>query len=133
MVLPTKKMRSSPTPERAQVGVGHLAGGEEPVGDRIGHHAVDLLRHGPVARADAAFHMRHRHAQLLRRDGAGHGRGDVAHHQAQVAAAPPAAAARSATMIAAVCSACVPDPTSRFTSGSGMPSWAKKSPDMRAS
>jgi hypothetical protein len=30
--------------------------------------------------------MRHRHAQLLRGDGTGHGRGDVADHQAQRAA-----------------------------------------------
>lgn len=67
----------------AQVGVGERAGGEEPVGDAVGHHAVDLLRHAPVARADAALDMRHRDAQLLRGDGAGHGRGHIAHHQAE--------------------------------------------------
>ena len=70
-------------PRPAQVGVSKLAGGEEPVGDAVGDHAVDLLRHGPVAGADAAFHMGHRDAQLLGGDGAGHGRGHVAHHQAQ--------------------------------------------------
>jgi hypothetical protein len=41
-VLPTKKMRSSPTPAPPQVLIGHLAGGEEVVGDSVGHHAVDL-------------------------------------------------------------------------------------------
>jgi hypothetical protein len=51
-------------PGPAQVLVGGVAGGEEPIGDGIRHHAVDLLRHGPVVRADAAFHMRHRHAHL---------------------------------------------------------------------
>jgi hypothetical protein len=71
----------------SQVGVGHLAGGEEPVGDGVGDQAVDLLGHRPVARADAAFDVRHRQVQLLRGDGAGHGGGDVADHQAQCAAA----------------------------------------------
>ena len=77
--------------------------------------------------------MRDRNVKLLRRDRARHGRGDVADDEAQVARLLRAAVARSAIMIAAVCSACVPEPTSRLTSGSGMPSCSKKSPDMRAS
>ena len=67
----------------AQIGIGHLTGCEEPVGDGVGGQAIDLLGHAPVARADAAFHMRHRHAQLLCGDGAGHRGRDVANHQAQ--------------------------------------------------
>jgi hypothetical protein len=73
-------------PGAAQVLVGRRAGRKKPVADRIGHHPIDLFRHAPVAGADAAFDMRHRHAALARDDRTGHGRRDVAHHQAQITA-----------------------------------------------
>lgn len=36
-------------------------------------------------------------------------------------------------MMFAVCSTCVPEPTSKLMTGSGMPSCSKKSPDMAPS
>lgn len=35
-------------PETAQVGVGHLRGGEEIIRQAVGHHTVDFLGHGEV-------------------------------------------------------------------------------------
>ena len=53
-------------------------GDEEPVGDRIGHEAVDLLGHRHVATAQPGLDVSHRNAELLRDDGAGERRVHVA-------------------------------------------------------
>ena len=72
-------------PCAAEILVGRFAGGEEPVGDGIGDDAVDFFRHGPIAGADAAFDVGDRDSKFTGCDRAGHGRGDVPDHQAQVA------------------------------------------------
>lgn len=69
----------------AQVVVGELAGREEPVSDRIGDEPVDLLGHAPVVGADARLDMRDLDVELLRGNGAGHRRGDIADNEAEVA------------------------------------------------
>ena len=68
----------------AEILVGGFAGGEEPVGDGIGDDAVDFFRHGPIAGADAAFDVGYWDSKFSGCDRAGHGRGDVPDHQAQI-------------------------------------------------
>ncbi len=68
----------------AQVGVGAAIGGEEDVGEGIGAQAVEFLGHVAVPRTQAGLHVGHGDAELLRRQCAGQGGVDVAHHQHQV-------------------------------------------------
>ena len=60
-----------------QVFVGVLRGGQEQVGQGVGHQAVDLLRHGPVEAAQAGLDVGDPDAHLGADQGAGHRRVDV--------------------------------------------------------
>lgn len=64
----------------AQVPVGELTGGEEIIGDGVGDEAIDFLGHRPVVRTNTRLHMGDLDMELLRGNGAGHGRGDIADH-----------------------------------------------------
>ncbi len=61
-----------------QVVVRGPLGGVEQVGDLVRHEPVDLFGHAAVEAAQAGLDMHHRHMELRRDEGAGHGGVDVA-------------------------------------------------------
>lgn len=69
----------------AQVLVRELAGGKKIVGDSVGDEAIDFLGHRPVVRTNTRLDVGNLNMELLRGNGAGHGRGDIADHEAKVA------------------------------------------------
>lgn len=79
-----------PYPFGQQVLVGKVVGGEEKIAEHVGTEAVDLLRHGHVAGAQAGLHVGHPDAQFLGGDGAGHGGVDVPHDDDQIGLFPQA-------------------------------------------
>ena len=95
MVLPTKKMRSSLTPARRRFSLANsLVVKNQFVMASV---TMRLISSGMVQspeRMPPSTWATGMH-EFLGGDGAGHGRGDVAHHQAQSDWAAPAAGARS--------------------------------------
>src|SRR5690606_3148097 len=53
-----------------EVFIGGATGSKEVVRDRVGYNAVDLFRHGHVARPDTALHMGDAYLEFFRNDGA---------------------------------------------------------------
>ncbi len=109
-------------------GLGH----EQPVGDRVGQHAVDLFGHAAVARAQARFDVRHAHAELRGRERGGERRVHVADHDQGVRALLEQQGLHLAEHLGRL-AAWLPEPTSRFTSGVAMPSSRKKLSDIASS
>ena len=132
MTLPTRKMRSSGDSFAPQVLHPARLGHEQPVADRVGEDAVDLLGHGAVEAAQARLDVGHRDAQL-----------DGRQAQAIVELTSPTTTTASGFcssttgsnrfITSAVWTAWLPEPTPRSTSGRGSRSSSKKSCDIRSS
>ena len=103
---------------------------EQDVLEMVGQHAVVLLGHRAVAAAQARLEMRDRDVELDRRERAGERRVHVAGDDDEVRPSRSSSTCSTPTSAFAVCSACVPEPTPRNTSGVGRPSWSRKTSDI---
>ena len=110
----------------APAALGH----EERVGDRVGQHAVDLLGHRAVERAQPGLDVRDRDPLLHRDERARDRAVDVADDHDDGRRAPRRGPARTRVMTSAVCSAWMPEPTSRLRHGGSIPSSSKNTSDM---
>ena len=94
--------------------------------EAVGDDPVDLLGHAHVEGAQAGLDVRQRHAELGRDEGSGERRVGVAVDEHRVGPLLAATARSMPISMAAVCSACEPEPTSSRTSGSPSPSSSLK-------
>ena len=104
---------------RDQVAVGVGRWRPQHVGDRVGGEAVDLLGHGPVARAQPRFQMDGGDAELDADQRRGDGRIDVADHDQPVGPVRSSATFSYSIITRPVCAPWLPEPTPRWKSGVG--------------